>query len=96
MAWVARQVPELGLEMPATAVGKDFMGRGLQFGNAPSGTGWQASIGGLFGATLARREGLELNFLGITVGIDPEEIALKLPSLGKIGAGGTANAEPLR
>lgn len=92
VAWIARSVPELGLEMPATAVGKDFMGTGLQAGRAPSGTGWQASIGGFMGATLARREGFELNFLGVTVGVDPQDLAIKLPSLGKIGPGSAALA----
>ena len=31
-------------------------------------------------------EGLELNLLGMIIGIDPNDLAVKLPSLGKIGA----------
>jgi hypothetical protein len=46
---------------------------------------------------LARREGLEVNLLGLTFGIDPLGLALKLPGVGRIGvpnnqarAGGSA------
>jgi len=84
IAWVARQVPELQLEMPPTAVGKDFMGSGLEVGPTPSGTGWQFSAFGVFGAALSRKEGVELHVLGATLGIDFDDVAIKLPSLGKI------------
>lgn len=85
VAWVARQIPDLGLEMPATAVGKDFLGNGLQFSQTPSGTGWQFSWTGFIGASLALHEGLELHVLGLTLGIDPQDLAIKLPSVGAIG-----------
>lgn len=85
-AWVARQVPTLGLEMPAIAIGKDYLGDGWNVAPTPSGTGWQASWSGLFGATLAGREGFELNVLGATIGLDWEDLGIKLPSLGTISA----------
>jgi len=85
-AWVARQVPGLGLELPATAIGKDYLGDGWNVAPTPSGTGWQASWSGLFGAALAVREGLELNVLGATIGLDWDDFAVKLPSLGTISA----------
>ncbi len=94
VAWVGRSVPELGLEMPATAVGKDFMGQGFNAGSSPSGTGWQFSYSGLVGGTFALFEGFELNFLGLTIGIDPQDLAIKLPAFGKIGASLAARAEP--
>ncbi len=85
VAWIARQVPALGLEMPPTAIGKDFLGPGLAFGPTPSGTGRQISLHGLAGAALAKREGFEVHILGATLGVDPEDLAIKLPSVGSIG-----------
>ncbi len=83
-AWVARAVPELRLDLPSTALGKDYLGRGL-FARAPSGTGWQISLFGVAGLLLALEEGLEINLLGLTIGIDPLDLAVKLPGLGRIG-----------
>ena len=84
VAWVARQIPALGLEMPATAVGKDYLGHGMQFAHTPSGTGWQFSWTGMIGVSLALHEGLEIHVLGLTLGIDPQDLAIKLPSFGTL------------
>ena len=95
MAWVARQVPELGLDLPATAIGKDYLGPTTLVASAPSGTGWQVSVLGLVGATLAGSEGLELSLLGLSVGIDLEDRRLRLPGLGFWpGPTDTTNAAP--
>jgi hypothetical protein len=85
VAYVLRRVPELGAEMAPTGIGKDYMGPGLRFGPTPSGTGWQVSVSGVVGAALARSEGFELHVLGATIGIDPQDLAIKLPGLGAIG-----------
>ncbi|MFN4312044.1 MAG: DUF3750 domain-containing protein [Ferrovibrio sp.] len=85
IAWLAREVPDLGLELPPTAIGKDWIGSDRLVAPAPSGTGWQVSLFGLAGITAAAREGLELNLLGLTIGIDLLRPALKLPGLGRIG-----------
>ena len=82
VAWIARQVPELGLDLPATAIGKDYLGPTTFVAPAPSGTGWQVSVLGLVGATLARDEGLELSLLGLSVGIDLDDRRLRLPGVG--------------
>mgnify|MGYP003520212318 CR=1 FL=1 len=37
------------------------------------------------GLTLALDEGLEVNLLGLVLGIDPMDLAIKLPGLGRIG-----------
>jgi hypothetical protein len=66
------------------AVGKDYLGGGLAFGRAASGTGFVVSLAGLAGVTLAWEEGFELNLLGTAIGIDPEDLAIKLPSLGRL------------
>lgn len=84
-AWVARRVPELELDLPPTAVGKDWLGETTFLASAPSGTGYQFSIFGIFGVLAARAEGLEINVAGLTLGIDPGDLAIKLPGFGSIG-----------
>ena len=85
VAHLARQVPELQLELPATAIGKDFLPGGAVFARPPSGTGVQMSLRGLFGLMFAKEEGVELNLLGLSAGIDFSPLAIKLPGLGRIG-----------
>jgi len=87
MAHIGRQVPELRLDLPATAIGKDYPINGSVVDRAPSGTGYQFSMLGLLGFTLAREEGIELNLLGFNFGIDFYKPALKLPFIGRIGVG---------
>ena len=84
VAWITRAVPELGVDLPPTAIGKDYLGNSL-IGTAPSGSGLQFSLGGLFALTASGVEGLELNLLGLTFGINPFDPALKLPMIGRIG-----------
>ena len=84
-AFVARQVPELRLDLPPTAIGKDYLPNGRFLDQMPSGTGWQVSLFGLLGAGLAGEEGLEVNLLGLAAGIDPNDLALRLPGFGKLG-----------
>ena len=84
VAWIGRQVPELQLDLPATAIGKDYLGPRL-VAQSPSGTGLQLSLFGLLGLTVAKEEGLEVNVLGLTFGIDPLNPAIKLPMVGRLG-----------
>lgn len=84
-AWIARAVPELALELPAHAIGKDFLGAERIAAVAPSGTGYQISLYGLAGITLALEEGVEINLLGLGFGIDPEDFNLRLPGVGVLG-----------
>jgi len=83
-AFVARRVPELGLDLPPTAIGKDFLPEGNLIGPTPSGSGWQFSLFGLLGASLAREEGLELNLLGLSFGFDANDLTLRLPGFGRV------------
>jgi hypothetical protein len=76
LAHIARQVPELAIQLPSNAVGKDFLPGGGLFAAAPSGSGFQVSVYGLAGIMLAAREGLEVN---LSFGVDPARPALKLP-----------------
>ncbi len=84
VAWITRAVPELGVDLPPTAIGKDYLG-GTLVGTAPSGHGVQFSLGGLFALTASGVEGLEVNLLGLTFGINPFDPAIKLPLLGRLG-----------
>jgi hypothetical protein len=84
-AWVTRAVPELRADLPPTAIGKDYLRGGL-FAAAPSGSGYQLSVAGLLGLTASSVEGLEVNLLGLSFGVDPWPPALKLPLAGRIGA----------
>lgn len=85
VAFVAREVPELGLELPNNAIGKDYLVDDTLFARAPSGTGYQVSLFGLAGITAALSEGLEINLLSLNFGIDPLVPALKLPGIGRLG-----------
>jgi hypothetical protein len=82
-AFVARQVPELGVELPPTAIGKDYLGAAW-FATTPSGSGGQLSLYGLFGIAVSKAEGLEINLLGLNFGVDPLDVALKMPGLGRV------------
>lgn len=83
-AWVLRSVPELAADLPPTAIGKDYSGTKL-FASAPSGRGFQFSIFGLAAITASSVEGLEINLLGLTFGLNPFDPALKLPLVGRLG-----------
>jgi hypothetical protein len=94
-AWVGRAVPELRLDLPPTAIGKDWLdtAQGQVVAKAPSNTGYQLSLFGVFGMLASVEEGLELNIAGLTLGIDPLDLAVKLPGFGRLGgANGTASA----
>jgi len=84
-AHIARAVPELGLDLPPTAIGKDFLG-GRLYAAAPSGGGFQLSLLGLLGVLASGVEGFEVNVLGLAFGIDPFSPALRLPLVGRFGA----------
>jgi Protein of unknown function (DUF3750) len=90
-AWVGRAAPELKLDLPPTAIGKDWLDitKGEIVAPAPSGTGYQFSIAGVFGVLAGVEEGLELNIAGLTVGVDPLDLAIKLPGVGRLGGNGS-------
>ena len=90
-AWVLRAVPELQADLPPTAIGKDYSGSRL-VSSAPSGKGFQFSLFGLAGITASGVEGLEVNLIGLTFGINPFDPALKLPLLGRLGPARVAAA----
>lgn len=85
-AWVGREVPALRLDLPATAIGKDYRPWHQIIGLSPSGTGVQMSLFGLLGFSLGWEEGLEFNLLGLSYELDVFDLAVELPGLGRIGA----------
>ncbi len=86
VAFVARDLPELRLDLPPTAIGKDYLGETTLAKASPSGTGFQLSLFGLLGVMAAAEEGLEVNILGLAFGLDPLDLAIKLPGIGRLSA----------
>ena len=84
VAHIGRTLPELRVTLPATAIGKDYLPAGAFFAQTPSGTGYQASLGGVLGVIAGGDEGFELNVLGLVTGIDFVHPAIKLPGIGRI------------
>jgi hypothetical protein len=84
-AYLGRAVPELRLELPPTAIGKDFLPGGALAGVSPSGTGLQLSVLGLAGLLAGWDDGIELNLLGLIFGVDLVHPAVKLPAIGRLG-----------
>lgn len=85
IAHIGREVPALKLDMPANAVGKDYRALRNPVGLPPSGRGVQVSLLGVAGVTLGVQEGVELNVLGLNVGVDFTPLRLRLPFIGGIG-----------
>lgn len=85
VAHVGRHVPELRLDLPATAIGKDYPINGSILDRTPSGTGYQLSMLGVLGVLLGVEEGIEVNLLGLSFGVDFAKPALRLPFIGRIG-----------
>jgi len=85
VAHVLATIPEARIALPPTAIGKDWRTDGRWLGPTTSGTGYQLSLGGLFGISVGRAEGFEINILGLVAGLDPLRPAIKLPGFGRIG-----------
>src|SRR5207247_6559209 len=84
LAHLGREIPELRLTLPSTAIGKDYLPVGRVFARTPSGTGYQLSLSGLVGASAGGFEGIELHVIGMVFGLDLRHPALKLPGIGRV------------
>ena len=82
-AFLGRAVPELRLDLPPTAIGKDYLEGG--FTAASPGGGVQVSVYGLAGVVAGPAEGIEVNLLGLVFGAHVWPPAIKLPLIGRIG-----------
>lgn len=83
VAWVGLQVPEMGLDLPSTAIGKDWRPLEHSLGTSASGTGFQASLFGMLGTSIGLEEGVEINILGLNFEIDLFDLALEIPLFGR-------------
>ena len=79
-----RAVPELGVQLPSNAVGRDFRD-GFYAGLSDSRTGIELNLWGYAGFKLGWVEGIEVNLLGLVAGLDIRHPAIKLPGYGRIG-----------
>jgi len=84
VAAVLRAVPELGVSLPPNAVGRDFRD-GFYVGRTDSGTGVEVNLSGYAGMKVGWIEGIEVNLIGLVVGVDLRNPALKIPGYGRIG-----------
>jgi len=84
VAAILRAVPELGVMLPPNAVGRDFR-HGIYAGPTDSGTGFEINLHGYAGIKVGWVEGIEVNLLGLVVGLDVRHPGLKLPGFGRIG-----------
>lgn len=82
---IIRSVPGMGVELPPNAIGKDWINDAQIIGWSESKTGVQFSILGALGFTLGLAEGVEVNFFGLSFGVDVYRPALKLPMIGRVG-----------
>jgi hypothetical protein len=85
ISYIIRRVPEIGVELPPHAIGKDWINKADLVGKSESGTGFQVSVLGALGFTLGLAEGVEVNILGMSFGLDFWRPALKLPFVGRLG-----------
>ncbi|WP_241645493.1 DUF3750 domain-containing protein [Rosenbergiella metrosideri] len=86
IAHIGRQVPQLELNMPANAIGKDYRSLTDPIGRPPSGKGIQLSFLGLLGINLGEQEGIEFNLLGMNLGINVSPLQGRLPFIGNLPA----------
>jgi Protein of unknown function (DUF3750) len=95
VAAMLRAVPEIGVALPANAIGRDFR-PWPYLGLTDSGTGVEANLWGVFGIKAGWIEGVELNVLGLVAGLDLRNPGVKLPAFGRVGPNhGTATASTL-
>lgn len=94
VAHLLRSAPELRTDLPPTAIGKDYLGPAF-VAWSPSGTGAQVNVLGVLGVLAGLEEGVEVNVLGLTFGVDPIDLSVKLPMAGSLGwpSGAAAAAE---
>lgn len=85
VAYTTNQLRLSDCQLPATAIGKDFPVDYMPFAATPSRTGFRVSLLGLAGFTLGLEEGVQVNLLGLSFGIDFKPFALQLPFIGRLG-----------
>lgn len=85
VAYVLRNVPELGAVLPSHAVGRDYLPDGEFWHLDADGRDLHVTLRGLLGFSAGLRSGLEVHFLGLVAGIDISNPGIKVPAIGRIG-----------
>lgn len=85
IAHIMWQVPALGVSLPANAVGRDFLSDRSIVTVSPDGWNVHVSLRGWVGFAMGRNVGLEVHFLGQSIGIDFLRPALQVPGIGRVG-----------
>ena len=80
VAYVIRHSPSIKIRLPMTAVGKDYL-INRYCTSAISKTGYQCSLKGVLGFTVAKVEGIEINILGFGVGLNTTYPFIRLPGI---------------
>ena len=80
-AYIVRHILSIKIRLPVTAIGKDYLQNNAICSKAPSKTGIQCSIKGLFGFILAKKEGFEINLLGLAFSLNTEKPFIHLPGV---------------
>jgi hypothetical protein len=83
VANVLQQVPSLSAFTPTTAVGRDFPADGKWIGRRKDGAVF-ATLGGYLGLVFGGGVGLEVNFLGLVAGINPNARQVLIPTFGAV------------
>nr|WP_289851999.1 DUF3750 domain-containing protein [Rhizobium sp. SSA_523] len=85
VAFVLRNVPELGAVLPPHAVGRDYLPDGDFLHVDADGRDVHLTIRGLIGISAGLRSGFELHCLGLVAGLDFARPGIKIPAVGRIG-----------
>lgn len=94
LAHIGREVPALRLNMPANALGKDYRSLLNPVGLPPSGRGLQVSLLGVAGLNIGAEEGIEINVLGLNLGLGFVPFQLRLPFIGGLGSDNLQSESP--
>lgn len=81
---IIRKVDGIKMALPTNAIGKDYLCRDF-VATSEAKSGIQFSFYGLFGLILDWREGVEVNIIGLSFGLDFLHPAINLPLIGRIG-----------
>jgi hypothetical protein len=85
VAYVLRNVPELGAVLPPHAVGRDYLPDGNFWHLDADGRDLHVTLRGLLGVSMGMRSGFELHFLGLVAGLDIANPGIKIPAIGRLG-----------
>jgi hypothetical protein len=83
VATVLAAVPEIGVALPSTAIGRDFPRDGWIDRTATGG--WSFSLAGFAGLRVGARDGIEISLGGLVAGVRFDDFAILLPGFGALG-----------